>query len=157
MEVVRVRFQAVYRFVWEWRKPIASFVLWYLGLGYARDEYGMGEFYLLASGFWLIYLVGFSPRQPGELSAYAHFNENGERLLGDMDPARAGRELTGRILYEGNQERQAGIHIEDSSDRSNGGHQLGRQVNPLEDDDPDLQRALLQSLREDREARRRRQ
>ena len=160
LEVVRLR-------LWEWKKVIAMTIAWYMGLVYFRDELLMGEFYLLASGFWVIYLIGFSPRELGELSAYSHFNRNHERLLGDLDPRRAGRELTGQILFDDHSGQNSTNHdyiVEEaepsgiSNGGGGGGYRLGRADNGiLDQEDADLQRALLLSLREERETRRKNQ
>jgi len=141
--------------VWEWKRPIAISVLWYLGLVYFRDQLELGEFYMLASGFWAVYMIGFSPRQPGELSAYSHFNENHQRILGDLDPQRAGRELTGQIMAGSEGAEQNRYYAPAQPTAEDNGYTLGRGPARNDEDDPDLQRALLISLREEREARKR--
>jgi hypothetical protein len=142
------------QWVWEWKKVIGGIVLWYVGLVVVRDEFEMGELYLLMSGFWVIYLVGFTPREPGELSAYSHFNENHERILGSLDPVRAGRELTGQILYDDRNQNNTGYVPQSLRSGSRGnGQVLGRAGE--DENDEDLQRALLLSLREERESRKR--
>jgi hypothetical protein len=159
MEVVRMKAQSVWKFLWEWRKRILQLGLWYGGLVYFRDELEMGEFYLLLSGFWVIYLIGFSPRLPGELSAYSHFNENHERILGSMDPVRAGRELTGQIFLDNlnggndNDDYSSQAARSTKQDSQPAGRMLGRGLPQNDDDDADLQKALLLSLRADRESR----
>ena len=151
----------IINFIWDWKQPIGRTIVWYGGLVYFRDELLMGEFYLLASGFWVIYLIGFSPRRPGELSAYSLFNKNHQRIMGDLDPQRAGREITGRILIDGgaNQDSNLDVPYEEHELPQNNGYTLGRasinnNTTAAEDEDTDLQRALLLSLREEREARR---
>lgn len=139
------------RVIWDWKRAIVYILIWYVGLVYTRDELDLGELYLLASGFWLVWLIGFSPREAGELSAYAHFNANGERLFGDLDPRRAGRELTGQSMFESNEPSLPSVPRQPRDT----GTQLGRGdfMQISEDEDQDLQRALLMSLREEREAR----
>jgi hypothetical protein len=160
MEMVR----RVTQILWDWKQPIIRLIVWYWGLIFCRDELEIGEIYLLLSGFWLIYLIGFSPRQPGELSAYSLFNENHQRILGDLDPGRAGRELTGQVLYDqstsSNNDHERYLKSLAGTEKYEGGHVLGgggqgQQIR--DEDDADLQRALLLSLREEREARQRKQ
>lgn len=134
--------------VWLWRKPLGFTVLWYLGLVYFRDELELGEVYLLLSGFWLIYLVGFSPRAPGELSAYSHLNENHERILGSLDARQAGREITGQVFPTGEHSIPIPRH-------EGPGNRLGTREDHDSFEDADLQRALLLSLHEERRARQR--
>ena len=125
--------------------------IWYYGLVYFRDDLGMGDVYLILSGFFVIFVViGFTPRAPGEISAYSHMNENHERILGSLDANRAGRELTGAISLDMDDTQQQNAILFKQN-----GHVLGKNTySTLDDhDEHELQRALLLSLQTEREER----
>jgi hypothetical protein len=133
-------------FVQKHVKFFAGFTVWFAVLEFIRPkDMQLAELYVLFSMFFVVYLIGFTPRQPGELSAYSHFNENYQRLAGDLDPRRAGRELTGQIVLD-----SAGGSEEEWEGK---GNVLGHRREDQEDED--LQRALLLSLHDAREARKR--
>ncbi|KAH9249397.1 hypothetical protein BASA81_012928 [Batrachochytrium salamandrivorans] len=142
--------QNIRAIVWAWKRTLVGVGV-YLGMLRVIREYDLelAQLFLLLSCFGLLFgVIGFTPRQPGELSAYAHFNENGERLLGDMDPARAGRELTGQSMLD--MAGGDGAYLAPARAAPQG-RMLGTQQT---DEDEDMQRAMLLSLKEARESRR---
>lgn len=134
--------------IWEWRKAITGAVVWYAGLRVFRDYLGMGDVYLILCGFMAISVIGFQPRLPGEVSAYSHMNENHERILGSMDANQAAREMKGGGLLP-QEINTKGLYKVPA--REPIGNVLGRGGDEA---DEDLQRALLLSLKEDRDRRR---
>jgi len=164
LPAARLRFVSWLQLAYRWKLQIVGFALWYAGLIYFRDILEMGDVFLLLSGFLLIGLVGFTPRKPGELSAYSHMNENHERILGSMDPARAGGELTGMAAFDyvfaAAEQNRFPSETSSSFERVPSGFVLGDgsmgSIVDESDGDADLQRALLLSLREERERRKKR-
>ncbi|EGD83349.1 hypothetical protein PTSG_03957 [Salpingoeca rosetta] len=57
---------------------LLQYVFWVLGFGLA--------FFLVAAFYFLYASTRSGPRRKGEKSAYALFNENNERIHGDIDP-----------------------------------------------------------------------
>lgn len=136
--------------MWAWKRVLVGVGV-YLGVlrVISERDLELAQLFLLLSCFGLLFVgIGFTPRQSGELSAYAHFNENGERLLGDMDPVRAGRELTGQSMLDMAGEGVAPARVARAVPQ---GRVLGTRET---DEDEDMQRAMLLSLKEARESRR---
>lgn len=149
--------EAARALIWAWKLPIAILACWLAVLHLVREyDEELAQLYVLLSFFALAFgAIGFTPRQEGELSAYSHFNKNSQRLLGDLDPARAGRELTGQSMFDIHQNHQ---HEEEQRRPTfqGQGNALGSSNGGLDDEDQDMQRAMLLSLRDAREARRKR-
>ena len=62
-----------------------QYIFWWLGFG--------APFFLVACFYFLYATTASRPLRQGEKSAYAHFNEDHERIHGDIDPQTLVRQM----------------------------------------------------------------
>lgn len=126
-----------YAFVGRHKALLAKVALWYVLLVQAREN-GIGEVFMLLTGFFLIF-TNLGKREEGSLSGYSVFNPGFRELPGTLNAARFENELRAGRGSESAWTPQPDAYTA-------GGEVQGEESN--DEFDADLQEALKRSLQD---------